>query len=114
MRPPESLRPWPRIPDGLPLHRLELPANTDGRAKTFAGPLREGRAAVINKLSGDRLTLEWNARHLPWLGIWLSRGGYQGWHHLALEPLRELHLQLPPAPDIAPQSSRGFWQKAAG
>jgi galactose mutarotase-like enzyme len=77
---------WPQMPDGVRLDRLELPARAGGCAKTFAGPLAEGRAAVINQYSGERLTLEWDAQQLPWLGIWLTRGGYQGWHHLALEP----------------------------
>jgi hypothetical protein len=55
-------------------------------AKTYAGPLREGRAAIKNQRSGDRMTFLWDTRLNPTLGVWLTRGGWNGHHHLALEP----------------------------
>ncbi|HEU5122454.1 MAG TPA: hypothetical protein VFW05_00165 [Verrucomicrobiae bacterium] len=59
----------------------------EGRcAKTFATPLSEGFVELENRISGDRLAFEWNAAENDTLGIWLTRGGWHGHHHLALEP----------------------------
>jgi galactose mutarotase-like enzyme len=55
-------------------------------AKAFAGPLREGRAGIVNSRTGDHLTFMWHTAVNDTLGIWLTRGGWNGHHHLALEP----------------------------
>ena len=65
---------------------LDFPEPAPAFAKAFAGPLRRGRAAVFNCVSGDRLTLRWDAAENDTLGIWLTRGGWNNLHHLALEP----------------------------
>jgi galactose mutarotase-like enzyme len=85
--------------------RLELPASTrsllkgaawvddldsipDGEcAKVFAGPLSEGIAAIHNSSTGDRLEFEWNPAENNTLGLWLTRGGWHGHKHFALEPM---------------------------
>ena len=46
----------------------------------------EGRAAVVNDRTGERLTMTWDVRENDVLGLWLTRGGWHGHHHLALEP----------------------------
>ena len=85
--------------------RIELPASTRGllngeawfdavhsvvpmgsSAKAFAGPLREGWAAIVSAETGDRLELEWDPAENNTLGLWLTRGGWHGHHHFALEP----------------------------
>lgn len=85
--------------------QLELPADVRGHlageswidsltfgerppacAKVFAGPVREGRAGVTNLDTGDRIGFHWDAAENTWLGLWLTRGGWNGHHHLALEP----------------------------
>jgi len=55
-------------------------------AKTFAAPLREGWAAIFNPDSGDRLEFRWNPAENNTLGLWLTRGGWHGHHHFAIEP----------------------------
>jgi galactose mutarotase-like enzyme len=55
-------------------------------AKAFAGPLQEGSAGVFNTISGDRLSLTWDTSECATLGVWLTRGGWNGHHQLALEP----------------------------
>ena len=55
-------------------------------AKVFAAPLSEGAAAVNNEQTGDRLEFEWAPTENNTLGLWLTRGGWHGHHHLALEP----------------------------
>ena len=54
--------------------------------KTHAGPIRDGCAAMVNATSGDRLTFRWDTRLNNTLGVWLTRGGWHGHHHVALEP----------------------------
>jgi hypothetical protein len=85
--------------------RIELPASTRGLlngeawidavdsavpmgscTKAFAGPLREGWAAIVSAETGDRLELEWDPTENNTLGLWLTRGGWHGHHHFALEP----------------------------
>lgn len=55
-------------------------------AKVFACPIREGWAAVKNEAQGDRLEFVWDAAENNALGLWLTRGGWHGHHHFALEP----------------------------
>lgn len=55
-------------------------------AKVFACPVREGWAAIHNAAHGDRLEFSWNPRENHALGLWLTRGGWHGHHHFALEP----------------------------
>jgi len=73
--------PFPRVR----LDRLEAPGAPAACVKGFAGPLGEGRAALVNDASGDRLELRWDARLIPFCGLWLNRG-HGGFHHVALEP----------------------------
>jgi hypothetical protein len=70
---------------GVRLDRLEVPGMPKGCVKAFAGPLGEGRAALVNDATGDRLELRWNPQETPMLGLWLNRG-HVGFHHVALEP----------------------------
>lgn len=68
------------------IDRLHLGANVDACVKGFTHPLREGRAAIVNDTSGDRLEFQWDTAENNTLGIWITRGGLKGWHHVALEP----------------------------
>ena len=85
--------------------RLELPASTralvngeawvddimgtapaNACAKIFATPLSDGFAAINNATTGDRLEFSWSPAENNTLGIWLTRGGWHGHDHFALEP----------------------------
>jgi len=55
-------------------------------AKTFASPVSEGWAAIKNEKQGDRLEFIWDPAENNALGLWLTRGGWHGHHHFALEP----------------------------
>lgn len=68
-------------------------------AKVFAGPVRDGRAGVANPRTGDRLSFHWDAAENTWLGLWLTRGGWHGHHHLALEPTNGMPDSLAVAAD---------------
>jgi hypothetical protein len=57
-----------------------------GCAKVFANPVTEGWAAIKNELAGDRLEFAWDPAENNVLGLWLTRGGWHGHHHFAIEP----------------------------
>jgi hypothetical protein len=88
-----------------PGDRIELPASTraslhgnawieaidsavpeNNCAKAFVRPVREGWAAIFNQATRDRLEFRWNPAENNTLGIWLTRGGWHGHHHFAIEP----------------------------
>jgi hypothetical protein len=54
--------------------------------KLFASPVDEGWAAITNTRTGDRLRFDWDPAQNDTLGLWLTRGGWHGHHHFALEP----------------------------
>ena len=76
---------YPRPFPGIEMDRLQVPGMPAGCVKGFAGPLQQGRAAIANDRTGDRLQLEWDPKSAPFLGLWLNRG-HAGFHHVALEP----------------------------
>jgi len=49
-------------------------------------PVKEGFAAVENDQTGDLLEFAWNPLENNTLGVWLTRGGWHGHEHFALEP----------------------------
>jgi hypothetical protein len=63
---------------------LTIPENNS--AKVFAQPVIEGLAGIRNRLTGDRLEFIWNPAENDTLGLWLTRGGWHGHHHFAIEP----------------------------
>ena len=68
------------------LANLNLESLQPACAKTYASPLHEGRAAIKNLQSGDRMKFLWDTKLNNTLGVWLTRGGWNGHHHQALEP----------------------------
>ena len=75
----------------FPGDRLELPGKSaalecaEGSCAKAFYPAAEGRVALI-RASGISLTTTWSPSELPWLAVWITRGGWHGHHHLALEP----------------------------
>lgn len=68
------------------MNSLHFPEGTPACLKSFAGPLTEGRVGVVNPATGDGLVFTWDTAAANTLGLWLTRGGWHGHHHLALEP----------------------------
>jgi hypothetical protein len=56
-------------------------------AKLVTGPIGKGEAGIHNTRTGDRLEFSWNPVENNALGLWLTRGGWHGHHHFALEPM---------------------------
>lgn len=67
------------------MDRLELPDSTAGYLKAFAMP-QVGEVRLRTANTNCALTIRWDVAANPSLGLWLTRGGYEGWHHLAIEP----------------------------
>ena len=55
-------------------------------SKLLAGPLAEGITSIHNRRTDDRLQFEWSPSENNALGLWLTRGGWHGHHHFAIEP----------------------------
>lgn len=78
-------RSWPKPAPGVRLDRWHLgPRNA--WLKYFVAPGRLGRAALANQRTRERLEFRWSLRQNPHLGIWVTRGGWKGFHHCAIEP----------------------------
>jgi galactose mutarotase-like enzyme len=58
----------------------------DGCAKLVAGPITEGMSGVHNYKTGERFDFDWDVSENNGLGLWLTRGGWHGHHHFAIEP----------------------------
>ena len=117
-----------------PGDRLEMPSATrallDGAAwvddvtsavpdknheKIFAAPVPEGRATIRNQVTGEYLDFRWNPAENNALGLWLTRGGWHGHHHFALEPTNAKHDSLAVAAGqnccgLAPAADFVNWQ----
>jgi len=65
-----------------------------GCAKVFACAVSEGWVAIENQAQGDRLKFAWNPGEMNTLGLWLTRGGWHGHHHFAIEPTNGNHDSL--------------------
>ena len=65
-------------------HGTELP--TPAAPGCFATGFADGLAEIRNRTTGDRLTIRFDPTELPALGIWITRGGWNGYHHFAIEP----------------------------
>lgn len=63
-------------------------------AKAFARPVSEGWAAIKNDVTRDRLEFIWDSFQNNSLGLWITRGGWHGYHHFAIEPTNANHDSL--------------------
>jgi galactose mutarotase-like enzyme len=111
---------FPEPAPGVRLDELALADVRDGYLKCFTPALPAGRAsaALVNPGSGDRLQVSWDPATAPYLGLWLTRGGYRGWHHVALEPTNApcdradeaaANPKLAPAVRLAAGATRHWW-----
>ena len=76
---------WPGPAPEIDLGELRLESDR-ASAKFFTATLGSGNAAVFNIHTGERLEFDWGSQRNPFLGVWLTRGGWRGVHHPAIEP----------------------------
>lgn len=77
---------WPNPVPHVRLDRWELGADNDGYCKAFLPTAPDGRIALVNARTGDRLELSVDPLQVPVWGYWITRGGWHGHSHAALEP----------------------------
>jgi hypothetical protein len=75
-----------------------------GCSKLFAQLLSEGWAGICNQGTGDQLRFEWNPTENNTLGLWLSRGGWHGHDHFAIEPTNGAYERLDQVAECKHQS----------
>lgn len=85
---------WPNPGRGVNLSTGQFGTERPGFAKVFAGPETGGVASLVHGRTGARLTLSWDVRQNPWLGVWISSGGWNGYQQVALEPTTSPHDSL--------------------
>jgi galactose mutarotase-like enzyme len=84
---PESDWSWPSPFAGFELDRFELGANEGASVKGFTGKLKECSARIASQANGEYFEISWEAEPNPFLGVWINRGAYRGFQHVAaLEP----------------------------
>ena len=76
---------WPSPAAGIHLDQLVLGPDS-AAAKLFTEPLSLGRAALRNRNSGDYIAYACDVNELDTFGIWINRGGWDGYQHVAIEP----------------------------
>ena len=95
LSPPGSSQPWPLTTNARDAQRLDLalagsPEDGVGDKLVLAAPV-EGWCALERRTLRTRLTLRFDPKQWPWLGLWLCYGGWpQGngkkGYTVALEP----------------------------
>jgi galactose mutarotase-like enzyme len=77
---------WPRPHPGMDLAAMDFGTTAPAALKAFAHDLKERRADLVNERTRARLTMRFAGDGMDTLGIWINRGGWNGYHHVALEP----------------------------
>ena len=82
--------PWPTMTtrDGETYHLDRIGSASLGRSEKYwvDGPLPAGWAALHHADTNEALGFAWPEETVPYLGVWVTEGGYQGLYHVALEP----------------------------
>jgi len=81
---------WPLATDcsGKMIDLSNMPArHTNAAEKLYlASPLMEGWCLVRDRITGEQFKMTFDPAQLPYLGIWINAGGWDGEYHIALEP----------------------------
>lgn len=78
--------PLPEAAPGMHLDHLDFGPGVNAAVKYFTDTLEAGRVALVRPTRGRRLVFEFDRDELPTLGVWINRGGWAGFRHVALEP----------------------------
>jgi galactose mutarotase-like enzyme len=94
---------WPRPSAAVDLAKMDFGQSAPASIKVFAHDPPEQRAGIVNDLTGERLTVRYSGESLNTLGIFINRGGWNGFHMVAIEPTNG----APDALDVA----AGEWRR---
>ena len=74
-------------PKERPCASILQPIGEGSMAKTYtAKPVHEGWCGCVWPRRALRMTMEWDAAKLPYLGFWITNGGWRGDRNFAFEP----------------------------
>jgi hypothetical protein len=94
---------WPSPRHGVALDQLDF-GRPNAAVKLFTEEGAASSATIRNERTGDALRFEFDPKRVDTLGIWLTRGGWNGYHHLAVEP----GIGAPDPLDIAVEQWKRF------
>lgn len=77
---------WPRPGSEIQLARMDFGPFPMAAAKLYAENLGEGHAAIRSANTGESLEFRFDLHQLDSVGLWINRGGWNGFHHVAIEP----------------------------
>jgi galactose mutarotase-like enzyme len=76
---------WPYPMEGVSLDQLDF-GRPDAAVKLFTEAGAASSATIRNERTGDALRFDFDPQRVDTVGVWLTRGGWNGYHHLAVEP----------------------------
>ena len=79
------------------LHTVPPPTPPVAAKFYLAGPVTQGRCGVTYPGAGIGVDLEFDPVVLPYLGVWITAGGFRGDHNVALEPANGFYDAIPTA-----------------
>ena len=77
-----------QLPGGKPWDFRRVPPPDPPSAEKFwlTEPVNQGRCGYLYPHAGLKVILEYNPAQLPYLGCWITAGGFKGEYNCALEP----------------------------
>ena len=84
--PADGMWNWPSPLPGVDLDRLHLGLQEPGYVKLFANFTGVSRGFAAIQTREERLLFRFEPAQIPILGLWITRGGWNGYTHIALEP----------------------------
>lgn len=104
---------WPEPLPGVHLDRLDFGSHVPGYVKLFAcfRGISCGFAGI--RRGKERLTFQFDPAQIPVIGIWITRGAWNGHTHLAIEPANaatDVLRDVPPdSHTVVPPGGRINW-----
>jgi hypothetical protein len=79
---------YPRPDSSSPFDLSLIPERNGVGAQKywFAGPVSEGACGLLNPATGLTTTIRFSRETLPYLGIWVNEGGWNGCYNVGIEP----------------------------
>jgi hypothetical protein len=76
---------YPKPAPGINLESLKF-SRDSAAIKFFTEPLSIGCAGLRNERNGEYIVYSFDSSELNTFGVWINRGGWNGYHHVAIEP----------------------------
>jgi galactose mutarotase-like enzyme len=82
----EYAYPRPDPPWDFDLSLIPEPNAGGAQKYWFAAPVSEGVCSLSNPVTGLTTTIRFTREALPYLGIWVNEGGWNGYYNVGIEP----------------------------